>query len=140
MMVMEFDNIFSISCMYWRRSISKINKYFSRLKLRQSWNIKYLSLVILIAICLDPFSFFIETLFFNLIPWHFVDWNYFNWRDFFLDAIKFHFSESVFYGIKWASKVSVVSSFYKRWTFWLELETCCADHKSFTITSRPLET
>jgi hypothetical protein len=59
---------------------------------------------------------------------------------FFLDSRKPHSQESVFCGSRWASKTSAVSGSYKRCTPWLELETCCADLKFFTITLCPLGT
>ena len=48
--------------------------------------------------------------------------------------------ESVLCGSRWASKTSAVPGSYKRCTPWLELETCCADLKSFVITPRCLKT
>jgi len=38
------------------------------------------------------------------------------------------------------SKTPTVSGSYKRCTLWLELQTCCADLKLFTITLQPLKT
>jgi hypothetical protein len=59
---------------------------------------------------------------------------------FFLDSRKPHSSESVLCGPRWASKNPAVPDSYKRCTSWLELETCCADLKPFTITLRLLRT
>jgi len=53
---------------------------------------------------------------------------------FFLDLRKLHFLESIFCGSRWASKISVVSSFYKKYMPRLELKTCCVDLKPFNIT------
>jgi hypothetical protein len=49
-------------------------------------------------------------------------------------------SESVLCGCRWGNKTPVVPDSYKRCTPWLELETCCADFKPFTITLRFLGT
>jgi hypothetical protein len=59
---------------------------------------------------------------------------------FFFNLRKLHLLKSVFYGFRWASKISAVSNSYKRCTPWLELETCYADLKSFAITLYPLRT
>jgi len=55
----------------------------------------------------------------------------------FLYSRKPHPPENVFYGLRWASKTPAVPGSYKRYTSRLELETCCADLKPFTITLRP---
>jgi hypothetical protein len=51
-----------------------------------------------------------------------------------------HFLKSIFCGLRWASKTSIVSDSYKRYRPWIELETCCADLKSFAITLHLLGT
>ena len=65
-----------------------------------------------------------------------VSWNGF----FFFNLRKLHLLKSVFYGLRWASKIPAVSDSYKRCTPWLELETCYTDLKSFAITLYPLRT
>jgi len=52
----------------------------------------------------------------------------------FLDSRKPHSSKSILCGFRWESKIPAVLSSYKRCTPLLELETCCANLKSFTIT------
>jgi hypothetical protein len=59
---------------------------------------------------------------------------------FFLDLRKPYFPESILCRSRWESKTPAVPDSYKRYTPWLELETCCADLKPFNITLCPLET
>ena len=59
---------------------------------------------------------------------------------YFLDSRKLHPLESALCGPRWASKTPIVLGFYKRCTPRLELETCRADLKPFTITLRSLGT
>jgi hypothetical protein len=59
---------------------------------------------------------------------------------FFFDSRKPYPPESVFCGPRWWSKTPAVPGSYKRYTPWLELETCCADLKPFTIMLRLLRT
>jgi len=58
---------------------------------------------------------------------------------FFLDSRKPHLLKSVLCELRWASKTPAIPGFYKRCMSWLELETCCTDLKSFTITLRLLK-
>jgi len=51
---------------------------------------------------------------------------------------KTHFLKSLFYRSRWKSKTPVVPDSYKRCTLLLELKTCCANLKPFTITLRLL--
>jgi len=60
-------------------------------------------------------------------------------NNFFLDSRKSHSLESALCGSKWGSKIPAVPDSYKSCTPLLELETCCADLKSFTITLHPLK-
>jgi hypothetical protein len=53
---------------------------------------------------------------------------------------KLYFLKNTLCGLRWASKIRVVPDSYKRCTSWLELETYCADLKSFAITLRLLRT
>jgi hypothetical protein len=59
---------------------------------------------------------------------------------FFWDSSIPRFLESVLCGFRWRSKIPAILGSYKRYTSWLELETCCTDFKPFTITLRPLGT
>jgi hypothetical protein len=49
-------------------------------------------------------------------------------------------SKRVLCELKWASKIPAVPDSYKKYTSWLELETCYADLKFFAITPRLLRT
>jgi hypothetical protein len=51
---------------------------------------------------------------------------------------KTHFLKSVFYRSRWKNKTPAVPDSYKRCTLLLELKTCCANLKPFTITLRLL--
>jgi len=61
-----------------------------------------------------------------------------HWRwNIFLD-LRTQFLKSVFYRFRWKSKTPAVPDSYKRCTLLLELKTCCANLKPFTITLRLL--
>jgi len=64
----------------------------------------------------------------------FACWLMYHGMNFFFEFEETLFLKSVFYRFREASKTSAVPSSYKRCTSWLELETCCADLKSFIIT------
>ena len=55
-----------------------------------------------------------------------------------MDLRKPHPLESALCGSRWAGKTPAVSDSFKRCTPWLELETYCANLKSFAITLCPL--
>ena len=52
---------------------------------------------------------------------------------FFLDSRKPYPPKSALCGLRWVSKTPAVPGSYKRCTPWLELETCCANLKPFTL-------
>ena len=57
-----------------------------------------------------------------------------------MDSRKPHPSKNALYGHNWVSKTPAVTSSYKKYTSWLELETCCANIKPFVTTLDPLGT
>jgi hypothetical protein len=60
-----------------------------------------------------------------------------SWRFFLIQG---NLLESIFYGLRWVNKTPAVPDSYKKYTPWLELETCYADLKLFTITLHFLRT